>query len=363
MKKFYSFLISAILLSTLLNAQSPTTVSASSDCNFIRDFNTTDEGFSSPSIYANDNNVSFFWNAGAGALIESSGLVIREGSLISPVFLNTMGGQSVVGFTYAAPAGTEYRIRVISGTIGSPLEILATTANGPVWTPLPSTAGSLCLLLTDADLTVGQGLRYEFSFRAIAPGNMLFDNFAINSTNAPLPVTFMGFVARKNDDGTTKLLWNVGEEINVTGYVVERSLNGNDFSNVGSVNASGKATYSLDDNVPVTATRFYRVKNVDIDGSSKYTPVIRVSGKERTTGQIQLYPMPANDQVYVQHDKAPAKVNITLYSLDGRMVSQVQAIPNTYQTSLNISNIRSGIYVVKYDDGNGDIQTAKLIKN
>jgi hypothetical protein len=363
MKKFYSFVISAILLSTVLNAQSPTTVTASSDCNFIRDFNTTDEGFSSPSIYADDNNVSFFWNAGAGALIESSGLVNREGSLISPVFLNTMGGQSVVGFTYAAPAGTEYRVRVISGLIGTPLEILATTANGPVWTALPATSGSLCLLLVDADLAVGQGLRYEFSFRASAAGNMLFDNFAINSTNAPLPVTFMGFVARKNDNGTTRLLWNVGEEINVTSYVVERSLNGSDFTKVGSVSATGKATYNLDDNTSMSQTRFYRVKNVDIDGSSKYTTVIRVSGKEKTTGQIQLYPMPANDQVYVQHDKAPAKVNITLFGLDGRMIRQVQAIPNTYQTSLNISNLKSGIYVVKYDDGNGDIQTAKLIKN
>ena len=363
MKKFYSFVISAFLISSLSQAQSPTTVVASSDCNFVRDFNTTDEGFSSPSIYSNDNNVSFFWNSGSGNLIESSGLTVREGSLISPVFLNTMGGQSVVGFTYAAPAGTEYRIRVISGLIGTPLEILATTANGPQWTALPSTAGSLCLLLVDADLTVGQGLRYEFSFRATVAGNMLFDNFAINSANAPLPVTFMGFVARKNDNGTTRLLWNVGEEINVTGYVVEKSLNGTNFTTVGSVTATGKDNYSLDDNVATGETRFYRVKNVDIDGSSKYTPVIRVTGKSNTSGQIQLYPMPAKDQVYVQHEKAPAKVNITLYSLDGRMVKQVQAIPNTYQTSLNISNIKAGIYVVKYDDGNGDIQTAKLIKN
>jgi len=363
MKKIYLLFLSFIGASSLLIAQSPTTVVASADCNFIRDFNTTDEGFSSPSIYSNDDNVSFFWNSGSGALVESSGLVTRTGSLISPVFLSTMGGQTVVGFTYSAPAGTEYRIRVVSGLIGTPLEILATTANGPVWTPLPSTSGNMCLLLVDADLAVGQGLRYEFSFRASIAGNVLFDNFAINSANAPLPVTFMGFVARKNDNGTTKLLWNVGEEINVTSYVVERSLNGTDFTNIGTVSATGKANYDLEDNQSMSGTRFYRVRNVDIDGSSKYTPVIRVSGKERISGQIQLYPMPANDQVYVQHDKAPLKVNITIYTLDGSMVKQVQAIPNTYQTSLNISNLKSGMYIVKYDDGNGDIQTAKLIRN
>ncbi|MEI9807553.1 MAG: T9SS type A sorting domain-containing protein [Bacteroidota bacterium] len=362
MKKIYLLLPGFILSSILLNAQGPTTVTVSADCNFIRNFDASDEGFSSPSIYSSDDNVSFFWNAGSGALVETSGLINRTGSLISPVFLNTMSGQSVVGFTYAAPAGTEYRIRVISGLIGTPLEILATTANGPQWTALPSTSGNLCLLLQDVDLTVGQGLRYEFSFRATQAQDILFDNFAINSTNSPLPVTFMGFVARKNDNGTTRLLWNVGDEINVKNYAVERSLNGTDFTSIGAVDATGKSTYSLEDNQPMTETRYYRVRNIDIDGSSKYTPVVRVLGKERTGAQIQLYPVPARDQVYVQHNKAPAKVNITIYSLDGRMIKQVQAIPNTYQTSLNISDLKTGMYLVKYDDGNGDIQSAKLIR-
>lgn len=363
MKKFYLFATSLFFLCTSLSPQSPTTVVASSDCNFIRDFNTSDEGFSSPSIYAGDDDVSFFWNSTAGALLETSGLISREGSLISPVFLNTLSGQTVVGFTYSAPAGTQYRIRVISGLIGTPLEILATTANGPEWDTLPSTSGSLCLLLLDTDITVGAGLRYEFSFRANQAADIVFDNFAINSTNAPLPVTFLGFVARKNENGTTRLLWNVGEEINVNSYVVERSTNGTGFTSIGSVTASGKSIYSLEDDQVLAGTRFYRVKNVDIDGSSKYTPVIRVTGPGKTTGQIQLYPMPANDHVYVQHDKAPAKVMITVYTLEGKLIKQVQAIPNTYQTSLDISDLKAGMYVVKYDEGNGNIQSAKLIRN
>jgi hypothetical protein len=363
MKKIYSAVILLCLISILTNAQSPTSVFASSDCNSVRNFDLSDEGFSSPSIYSDDENVSFYWHASAGALIDSSGLPLREGSLISPLFINNMGGQTVVGFTYSAPAGTQYRIRVISGTIGAPLELLATTANGPLWTPLPSTSGTMCLLLVDADLTPGQGLRYEFTFRAVLPDNILFDNFSINSANAQLPVTFLGFIAKKNDNGTTKLLWNVGDEISVNNYVVERSMNGTVFTTVGSVNAEGKADYTLEDNQVINDTRYYRVKNVDIDGKSKYTPVIKVSGKERSTGQIQIYPVPAQDIVYVQHDKAPMKATITIHSLDGRLVRQVQAISNSYQTSINVNGLTAGIYLVRYDDGNGDVQSAKLIKN
>ena len=77
---------------------------------------------------------------------------------------------------------------------------------------------------------------------------------------------------------------------------------------------------------------------------SKYTPVISVSGKERSKAD-RLYPMPANDQVYVQHDKAPAKASIIIYGLDGRMVKQVEAIPNTYQTSLDISRCEPWHYI------------------
>jgi len=148
----------------------------------------------------------------------------------------------------------------------------------------------------------------------------------------------------------------------VSSYSVERSLNGRDFTSIGSVIAAAKKTYSFEDNQAIPGIRYYRIKNIDIDGQSKFTPIVKVSGKEKS-GQIQLYPMPARDQVYVQHEKAPAKASITIYGMDGRTIKLLQAIPNTYQTSLNISNLKSGMYMVKYDDGKGDIQTAKLIKN
>lgn len=362
MKKIYPLIIILlffILTSNLSNAQSETFVFQSTDCNLIRDFNTANEGFTSPSIYSGDDDVSFFWNSTAGAYIESSGLTNRDGSLISPVFLNNLNGETIVGFTFAAPAGTEYRIRIIRD---APLAILATTANGPIWTALPSTSGSLCLRLLDADLVFGSAIRFEFSFRATQAMDILFDNFALSSANIPLPVTFLGFVARKNDNGTIKLLWDVGEEINVNSYSVERSLNGRDFTSIGSVMAAAKKTYSFEDNQAIPGIKYYRVKNIDIDGQSKYTPIIKVSGKERS-GQIQLYPMPARDQVYVQHEKAPAKASIIIYGLDGRTIKQVQAIPNTFQTSLDIGNLKSGMYLIKYDDGKGDIQSAKLVKN
>ena len=86
------------------------------------------------------------------------------------------------------------------------------------------------LTIMDADITPGMALRYEFSFRATQATDILFDNFAIISANVPLPVTFLGFVARKNNNGTTRLfgMW-VKKSMSIV-TVVERSTNGSDFS-------------------------------------------------------------------------------------------------------------------------------------
>jgi Secretion system C-terminal sorting domain len=362
MKK--NLLLFIILVSGItIRAQSPTVVTNAPICTFFLDFNNSNEGFSSPSIYSNADDVGFNWDATAGVELETSGLSVRSASLISPVYIQPVSGSVTIGFRYVAPIGAEYRVRIVSAVIGSPLEVLATTANGPVWTPLPALAGNMCLLLTDADLDLGRELRYEFTFRLNQPGNIIFDDLTQGPPNIPLPVTFMGFVARKNVDGSVKLLWNVSEEVNVKGYSLEMSTDGTNFNNAGYITASGKSIYSLDYKGSRSQTIFFRVKNVDFDGRSKYTPIIRAYNKEDASMFIKVYPMPVNDQVTIQHKQSFGKSIICLSSLDGRILQQVNVPPYTYQTQLNIRNLTKGMYIVRYYDGNAALQTAKLIKN
>ena len=359
-------LLIAIMITPVITAlaQFPTTVTNVTNCVIFRNFNTSDEGFSSPSIYSNAEDVSFFWNSGAGAEIENSGLVVRSASLISPIYIQTTAGQATVGFRYNAPVGTQYRIRIISGITTPPIEVLATTANGPVFTVLPGTSGNICVQLNDLDLTVGRAVRFEFTFSANQPGNILFDDLALNNVVAgPLPLTFEGFVARKNIDGTIKLLWDVSTEINVKGYYVESSTNGADFTNSGYISASGKNVYNFDYKNKLVQTMFFRIKSADFDGSSKYTPIIKVYSKDPSNAAIQIYPSPAKDMVTIQHSKSSERSIITLTSLEGKVLQQVIAMPNTFQTQLNINRLTSGLYIIKYDDGHGDVQMSKVMKN
>lgn len=362
MKKSLLFLL-PLMAGISVFAQYPTIVTPATNCIVVRNFNTSDEGFSSPSIYGGVDDVSFNWNLAAGAEIESSGLNNRTASLISPVFQQVASGYSTIGFSYIAPHGGDYRIRIISGVIGSPVEVLANTANGPVYSALPGTAGTVCLLLSDADLTAGRLIRYEFTFRVNQPGDLQFDNFSLEAQQIPLPVIFEGFVARKNTDGSLKLLWNVGEELNVTGYYLESSTDGTHFTTSTYLPALGKSIYAADYPGPLTGTTFFRVRNVDLDGSSKYTPVIRVYAKENNNSVMQVYPMPATDMVTVQHPAYLSTTVLSVVNMEGRVLQQRTVMSNTYQTQLNIQTLPRGIYILKLQPSDGMVQSSKLIKN
>ena len=359
-KKLFGLLFTCIPLLGI--AQQATTVVPSANCIFTYTFNTTDEGFSSPSIYSDDNDFGIFWNGSLLTETAGAGISIRTASAISPVFFNTEVNKTTVGFDYTAPAGTDYRIRVISAVTNPPLEILASTANGPLWTSLPSTSGSLCLELQDMDLTGGSQIRYEITFRTTNTGAITFDNFRRAAFNAPLPVTFLGFIARESATGSVLLLWNVADEINVRGYEVETSSDGITFALAGFVNASGKDNYSFDYTQSFKGTRYFRVRNIDIDNRYKYTGVIRVQ-RENANPQIKVYPNPASDQVVLEHQKQSGKAVILIINMNGTTVLQTYSLAGSYQTSLNVASLKPGAYFVKIDEGKGAVQTATFIKN
>jgi hypothetical protein len=354
-----------LAISSFAFAQSPTTFVASNQCNVVEDFNAEYGNFRSQSIYSESNFTQFNWEAANGYWADRSGVTGRSGSIISPVYLNTQAsGGVVVGFRYEACAGTEYRIRVINVActcIGGN-DILANTANGPVWTALPATSGRICIRINDADIFQGQNLRFEISYRNAGSNcDFIFDDFSLGEiAAAPLPVTFMGIVAKKESENQVNVLWDVADEIDVKGYQVERSTNGVEFSSIGFVTAHGKSAYSFSDNQAVSGTVYYRVKNVDLDGKFKYSNVVRVSGKRSLN--VKMFPMPATSDVTLQHDRTGNNASLTITTMDGRTVKQMPIASGSYQTKVTLNAMAPGMYLVRLDDGNGAVETVKLVK-
>jgi hypothetical protein len=90
--------------------------------------------------------------------------------------------------------------------------------------------------------------------------------------------------------------------MNVDHFEIQRSQNGQQFVTAGAVNAKGngnssKADYSWIDSSPLSGTSYYRIKEVDIDGGSKFSLIVRADlGK--INSKLNLFPNPAIDKRY-----------------------------------------------------------------
>lgn len=382
MRQFYSLLktipvLSALMLAGSAQAQSPTTVQTSNTCAVAVDFNSGNGSFTSPSIYSDQYDYEFnYTGAGPnGRLVTSSQATLApyEASLISPIYQNTaLTGTANVGFSYTAPAGTLYRIRVIRpNVVSGGADILATTSQGPPvigstanWRTLPAGSGTVCLLLQDADLVTGQPLRYEFTFYVTSTAApVTFDNFSLNSiAAAPLPVNFMGIVAQQQDNGIN-VRWDVADESNVREYHLERSTDASTFTSVGTVTATRKAVYGATDLSAKAPTVYYRIRSVDIDGRTKYSGIIRVENGSSFAGSLKVYPSPARGgNITLQHSRLGAGARISVTSLDGKVLKLVIPTDGASNTMVDVSGLSAGMYIIRLDNGKGKIESTTFLK-
>lgn len=217
---------------------------------------------------------------------------------------------------------------------------------------------------TITGFTAGERFRIVVQVTAETGSNnnqcMVFDDFRVTGTasQAALPVTFIGFGAKKTDAGV-ELIWNVAGERDVQYYEVERSATGAGFAKLGTVAATNSAAYSFVDNQPINVIAFYRLKEVDADGKFKYSVIVKLNLNR--SASLRVYPSPAKDQVTIEH-AITARGSLSITTADGRIVKQVDLKPELNQTIVDVSGLKAGLYIVRFINAGGQAETTKLIK-
>jgi hypothetical protein len=200
----------------------------------------------------------------------------------------------------------------------------------------------------------------------VIPAGQVISALAIGSTNnVILPVTFSAFTVKA--EGCKALLeWQTGMEQNNSHFVIEHSINGNEFTAIGRVGAVGNSnslnTYRFKDEAPVSGINYYRITQVDFDGKHSSTDIkaIRIQCNGNAVA-IKAYPNPATSQVNIQSGKAVAQVNVV--SSNGQTVMKYVPSQNQGGTfSLNIQRVQKGIYLLQVVNKDGTIDVIKLLK-
>ncbi len=177
-----------------------------------------------------------------------------------------------------------------------------------------------------------------------------------------IPVELSNFDA-KPINNTVKLNWLTASERNNGYFNIERSANGQEWSTIGQVKGNGttsKATnYAFADEAPLATVNYYRLKQVDMDEKSSYSPTVSVNFKGNGK-QLSVFPNPANDRLNVVSDRFDTEGVVEIYDLSGRLV---QSVKNT-ATQLDISRLNAGLYQLRLLDKTGAVMSqTRFAKN
>ncbi|MCW9098399.1 MAG: T9SS type A sorting domain-containing protein, partial [Ignavibacteriaceae bacterium] len=188
-----------------------------------------------------------------------------------------------------------------------------------------------------------------------------------------VPVELLSFTAGLNS-GIVTLNWVTATETNNKGFEVERLQNykitGLQYWEIiGFIPGYGTTTethsYSFEDNNLKQGNYQYRLKQIDFDGSFKYSDIVKVEISAPVEFSLeQNFPNPFNPSTSIQYAISGKQfVSLKIYDLLGNeittLVNEEKPI-GKYEVEFNATGLPSGIYFYKLQAGDF-IQTKKMI--
>ena len=183
-----------------------------------------------------------------------------------------------------------------------------------------------------------------------------------------IPVELASFSAELVDQDVV-LNWTTASELNNQGFEIERRYDKTDWLEIGFVPGHGTTTekqnYSYIDQTVNAGIYSYRLKQVDFNGSYKYSDVVEVNLSAPTDYSLQQnYPNPFNPATTIGFGvQNKSNVKIIILNAIGEEVAVVlneEKEPGYHQVEFSAANLPSGVYFYRLKAGEF-ISTKKMI--
>jgi hypothetical protein len=187
-------------------------------------------------------------------------------------------------------------------------------------------------------------------------GGTLIDPWTVIDDAFPLSVELAFFTA-KPDGKSVALRWRTETEVNNYGFDIERFKDNSKWLTIGFVEGHGNSNspkqYNfIDTDIDQSGTYYYRLKQIDNDGTYEYSDVVSVEvGVPDIFYLSQNYPNPFNPETSIEFT-LPGKrfvslrVFNTLGELVGKLVNEEREA-GSYFVTFNASNLPSGVYIYR----------------
>jgi hypothetical protein len=192
-----------------------------------------------------------------------------------------------------------------------------------------------------------------------------FSQFMLVSPATALPVTLNNFAATPKQKDIA-LSWTTDLEINNLGFMVERSLDGSNFKEIGWVKGNGTTSllskYVYTDHfVQPGILYYYRIRQLDIDNQQQYSIIRNARINQSAVVALTISPNPAKDFLNLFISGTSNLASVELINALGQKIiqkNQVNAFGGIYQLALK--GVARGIYTVVVQLPEG-VYTAKAI--
>ena len=197
-----------------------------------------------------------------------------------------------------------------------------------------------------------------------------FSPFTQGSGGNALPIDLISFTGECGN-GRAQLEFVVASQINNDYYTIERSVDGNEWSEIGLIegegNTSTQMTYKWTDENPFNGENYYRLTQTDYDGTSETFAPIAVRCETSPVDGYSVYPNPANGLLNIDIDLDSYQgdeVSIDIIDINGKVIQsqEIQLNRGFNHLELNINPLPNGIYMINFVGTKDYIKQSRLVK-
>jgi len=239
------------------------------------------------------------------------------------------------------------------------------------WTPPDLTPGQTRTLSFTTNLSAANLLGDMIRMRLEASGAGASTIYQTVNTgianNFVLPVELASFTATTVGDAVS-LTWETATETNNAGFDLQRSTDSETFATVASKPGAGTTTEAqtyrfTDRDLPFSGELFYRLRQVDLDGTETLSDVVSV---QITPTRLELLPSAPNPFAQAARLRYrlpdPARVRLEVFDLLGRRVATLvdgEKEAGPHEVQLDGSRLAAGTYFVRLTAG-AETQTQQI---
>jgi hypothetical protein len=271
---------------------------------------------------------------------------------------NINASTNVGSYTFTTFAGgNDGNTAITKAYSGSSTTVTAAATSGGPSGQRPVT--KVTVTLPAALATAGRYVTARVVLNSASTAVLVIDNLKLTLANGTtsLPVELTRFEATAKGPGVS-LAWNTASEKNSDRFEIQRSATGEAYETLSLVKGQGNTTmaheYSFVDSRPLAGTSYYRLRQVDTDGTFSFSPVAAVQADAST--KAEFYPNPSASQLIL-----PTGVGAVQYRIFNALGQTLLSGKATDNDRLDISSLPKGPFFLELSGAAGH-HTQRLLR-